>query len=90
MERNRRTNLPDNGPVHAIVVTLFKAKNNGRVATREELKEAAADECGNFALMTDTSLNQHIKNIRGAIGEFGYKIEAKRSFGYRVLSPHDK
>jgi two-component system alkaline phosphatase synthesis response regulator PhoP len=62
---------------------LLLAENPQRVFTREDLLSAVWDD----VVVTDRTVDVHIKNLRHKMGADGALIETVRGVGYRVRRP---
>ena len=92
INKGTKDELPHKGQKHSLLIALFSAKKDGRVATREELKMTLAEgNEDNHIMVTDSHLNVTVKSLRMSLKKIGseYKIHTVRSFGFVIKGPSD-
>lgn len=90
MRERKRDRLPDHGPKHAVLITLFSAKRTGRFVTNNELQKAIAEEHGDREVfINDQYLFNTVSRLREVLEEFGYTIINRKKFGYKIKSPQE-
>ncbi len=88
----RKHRLPEKGPRHAVLITLFDGRKAGRVVTMTELKEAIADEYGDkHDIISDNVVRVAIFSLRKDFKEIApdYKIRNKTNVGYYIEKDTD-
>ena len=89
-DTNSKDLLSDKGAKHTLLIELFRARKEKRVATREELRIALANNVYDQQLMvSEASLNTAIHDLRRTLEKIGsgFEIETVIKLGYRVKCP---
>ena len=92
-DTNSEDDLSDKGAKHTILIELFRARKEKRVATREELRISLAHNVYDEQLMvSEEFLNTSIYDLRRTLDKIGseYQIVTIIKFGYSIQSPDEK